>query len=114
MGTMVLLRHTLADGSGHFDWMLERGGALLTWRVDEMPGDGALRALRLADHRVAYLWYEGEISGGRGRVARVRAGEAEILEEAPERVCWRGRWEEGDWEKWEATRVDADWTLRRA
>lgn len=113
MAGMVLLRHTLADGSEHFDWMLERGGVLLTWRVREIPVVGEVAAERLADHRVAYLSYEGEVSGGRGRVVRVRAGEAEVLEETAERVRWRGRWEEGSWESWEGMRSGGMWVVTR-
>ena len=112
MAGMVLLRHTLADGSEHFDWMLERGGALLTWRVQEMPLVGEMRAERLADHRVAYLSYEGEVSGGRGRVVRVRAGEGEVLEEGQSRVRWRGRWAGGGWEEWVAVEREGAWVLR--
>jgi len=111
MAGMVLLRHTLADGSEHFDWMLERGGTLLTWRVQEIPVAGGIVAERLADHRVAYLSYEGEISGGRGRVERVRFGEAEVLEEGPTRVRWRGCWAGGAWEEWEARERDGLWVL---
>lgn len=74
----VLLRHDLPDGSHHFDWMLARDddGPLLTFRLDRdisrdtNPFEGDL----LADHRRAYLEYEGDISGNRGSVVRVTKG----------------------------------------
>lgn len=124
MARTVLLRHELPDGSFHFDWLLEPGGAcgvaaggtggaggsLITFRTMERPdrrGVSALRAQRLADHRAVYLDYEGPVAGGRGSVTRLAAGtcrvrvygadefEAEVLwPEVPEQR-WRGVWEDG-------------------
>ena len=55
----------------HWDFMLEQAGVLLTWRLLSEPAVGAeVRAERLADHRLAYLDYEGPVSGGRGSVVR--------------------------------------------
>jgi len=78
----VLLSHTLVDGSHHYDWMLEREGSmregegtLVAFRVQVMVHEsGAFDAERIEDHRREYLRYEGEISRGRGRVARVAQG----------------------------------------
>ncbi|HYF15852.1 MAG TPA: hypothetical protein VD971_12355 [Phycisphaerales bacterium] len=88
----MLLRHDEPGGGWHFDWMLERPGepwrGLLTFRTRERPdgGGATLHATRLGDHRRAYLEYEGEVSGGRGRVTRVAAGVVEALEERPDGV----------------------------
>ncbi len=103
MGRMVLLRHDLPDGSHHYDWMLERenGHALLTFRVGvriDEPARTRFEGVRLGDHRAAYLTYEGDVSGGRGRVTRVAAGTTEDLRDEPvagvvkARVCWGGAW----------------------
>jgi hypothetical protein len=96
LAIMVLLRHDLPDGSSHFDWLLERPGysSLLTFRVQERidrpgPGPGGFAATRLADHRLAYLTYEGPISDGRGSVTRVAAGSCEV-QEGPEGLRIRG------------------------
>lgn len=88
----VLLRHELPDGSWHYDWMLELppdtkghpgepedqdARRLMTFRLEsrpDEPGAWPLRGERLADHRVAYLTYEGEVSGGRGWVRRAARG----------------------------------------
>lgn len=85
MGRWVLLRHEMPDGSWHSDWMIERrgvdGGALVTFRVQERPDDASvcvLSAVRIGDHRREYLEYEGEVSGGRGRVTRVASGHGDI------------------------------------
>ncbi|GJQ28307.1 MAG: hypothetical protein HBSAPP03_01910 [Phycisphaerae bacterium] len=79
----VLLRHALPDGSSHYDWMLEVGAkaTLMTFRVGVRIDDPAVthfEAERLPDHRRAYLDYEGEVSGGRGCVARVAGGQAKV------------------------------------
>lgn len=76
-GRYVVLAHEGAPGGAHFDWMLEAGGVLATWRVPVAPADlppGGAPAERIGDHRLAYLWHEGAVSGGRGTVRRVEAG----------------------------------------
>lgn len=86
----ALLRHDLPDGTHHYDWLLARdwNGPLLTFRVgreislDCKPFEAEL----LGDHRRAYLEYEGEISGGRGRVVRVSTGLADIQTESDSEV----------------------------
>ncbi len=113
----VLLRHELPGGEWHYDWMIQRsdeaGAPLLTFRVFVRPDDAAVRefaAERLGDHRAVYLEYEGEVSGGRGRVDRVTAGAVESLRESADRVDVRlaGVGE------WRGVRVEgAGWEFRR-
>src|SRR4051812_12148220 len=96
MPRYVLLRHECppeADKPSHWDFMLERDGALLTWsllnlpdawtrKADERsPSTSETPATRLPDHRLAYLDYEGPISGGRGVVRRVAHGRYTLLSE---------------------------------
>jgi hypothetical protein len=71
----VVLHHT-GHGEPHFDLMIEAeaGGALMTWRLPTWPVDRPMPVERLADHRRAYLDYEGPVSRGRGEVRRVAAG----------------------------------------
>ena len=76
----VILHHQLDDGE-HWDFMLERGEVLLTWRLDREPIDRSalpLKATRIEDHRRVFLTYEGPISGRRGVVSRVDEGTALI------------------------------------
>lgn len=55
----------------HWDFMLEREGALKTWRLFNEPASGRkVRAEPIADHRIEYLDYEGPVSGNRGSVKR--------------------------------------------
>jgi hypothetical protein len=70
-------------GPPHFDLMIRRGGALVTWQLTLSPfearSDRALPARRLADHRLEYLTYQGPVSGGRGSVAIADKGICQIL-----------------------------------
>jgi hypothetical protein len=75
----------------HWDLMLERNGVLMTWRLPTLPAawqddqkqdaEVQLTAERIADHRLAYLDYEGPVSGNRGHVTRQDHGDYEVLEE---------------------------------
>ncbi len=86
MPRFVILRHELPPGhdrGSHFDLMLEVGGALRTWSLPELPAVGkVIPAEALSDHRLAYLGYEGPVSGNRGSVSRVEEGGYEVVEEA--------------------------------
>ena len=75
----------------HWDLMLEQPESLWTWRLDRPPEHGkSPKADRIADHRLAYLEYEGPVSGNRGRVSRWDFGTYEILSEKPLRVLLNG------------------------
>ncbi|MFQ5495686.1 MAG: DNA polymerase ligase N-terminal domain-containing protein [Phycisphaerae bacterium] len=78
----VILHHASSQGE-HWDLMLEHGDALVTWQLAREPVDATslpIRAVRIGDHRKAYLDYEGPISRGRGRVRQVDGGIAAIQE----------------------------------
>jgi len=85
MPRFVILRHETPAGfprESHFDLMLEHAGALRTWALERLPALGeVVSAERLCDHRLAYLDYEGEVSGERGAVSRVDAGDYECVQE---------------------------------
>lgn len=75
---VVLFHEFPADHkrNDHWDLMLQSGEKLDTWALSEMPGPGkSIPAVRIADHRTCYLDFEGQVSGDRGRVTRVRRGE---------------------------------------
>lgn len=60
----------------HWDLMLEADGVLQTWRLAQAPElRREIDAVALGDHRLAYLDYEGPVSGNRGAVQRWDAGE---------------------------------------
>ncbi len=90
MPRYVILRHSMPpDGarSSHYDLMLEGDGTLRTWALDSLPtGDAEIAAEALPDHRIAYLDYEGPVSGNRGRVERIERGTYRAVEEGGLRV----------------------------
>jgi hypothetical protein len=66
----VILRHDSPQGE-HFDFMLEAGDVLKTWALPRPPAIGMeMQCEALADHRLAYLDYEGSVSRQRGVVTR--------------------------------------------
>ncbi|MEM8865343.1 MAG: DNA polymerase ligase N-terminal domain-containing protein [Planctomycetota bacterium] len=86
----VLLRHECPEDyrdGPHWDLMLEHADALRTWSLLTLPAAWskdasaahAVEAKELPDHRVAYLTYEGEVSGGRGTVKQQAAGEYAVV-----------------------------------
>ena len=81
----VVLHHT-GYGEPHYDLMFETaaGSPLATWRSATWPTISNLTAL--ADHRSAYLDYEGPVSNNRGQVRRAVAGTHTILEHTPQRL----------------------------
>jgi hypothetical protein len=74
MPRFVILLHELpaaAERGTHWDLMLEQGDALRTWALPCEPSAGLVcQADGLPDHRLAYLTYQGPVSGDRGRVTR--------------------------------------------
>jgi DNA polymerase Ligase (LigD) len=89
MARYVILRHDPEQSSSavHWDFMIETGPALRTWALESEPSAGRnIPAAALPDHRLAYLDYEGPISGNRGNVTRCAAGSFEIIAETPARL----------------------------
>ena len=66
----------------HWDLMLEANSVLHTWRLAEAPApDRLIAATALGHHRIAYLDFEGPVSGNRGTVHRWDTG---VFEELPD------------------------------
>ena len=83
MPRFVILRHEPGPKSArglHWDLMLEQEKSLLTWALDCEPAVGIeIPALRLPDHRIAYLEHHGPVSGERGEVSRFDNGTFRLL-----------------------------------
>jgi hypothetical protein len=62
-------------------------------RVDELHAGQRLEAVRIADHRPAYLTYEGPVSGDRGTVRRLARGSVTRLDQRPDGWRMEVRWE---------------------
>ena len=73
----VVQEHKTPDGI-HWDLMLEQGGILLTFRLDTPPqqvGRGPVQAVKIFDHPLRFLSYEGPVQQGTGRVRIVDQGD---------------------------------------
>ncbi len=84
MPRYVILEHDWPEK--HWDFMLETGPVLLTWKLAAAPqASVSIPAEKSFDHRLMYLDYEGPISGGRGSVSRWDGGTFETLIEEEDR-----------------------------
>jgi hypothetical protein len=75
----VIQEHSTCGGPEgvHWDLMLEQDDILATFRLHEPPGQvlvHAVRAERIFDHPLRFLWYEGPVQNGTGRVRIVDRG----------------------------------------
>ena len=90
MPRFVILHHVMpvfAQRASHWDFMLKSQGVLRTWAMEELPtSQTVIGCQRLADHRLAYLQYEGPISRDRGTVSRWDQGEYLLELDTPERI----------------------------
>ncbi len=91
MPRYVILLHEMPPGGErptHWDLMLELGGSLRTWALAAEPAlETTCDAQQLADHRLAYLDYEGPVSGDRGSVTRWDAGRYHVESESDEELA---------------------------
>ncbi|MCU0848145.1 MAG: hypothetical protein MUD12_09685 [Spirochaetes bacterium] len=74
--------HLHITDPAHYDFMFEKDGVLVTWRVSmdglaKMLEGQTVTAERIKDHGIKYLEYEGPISCDRGRIELYDSGEYE-------------------------------------
>lgn len=91
MPRFVIQEHTKGNEK-HWDLMLQRTSddTLATWQVPTPPsqwGNEPVACIRISDHRLEYLRYEGSISGDRGHVRIVAVGTYQPIE--IERYKWQ-------------------------
>lgn len=79
---VVLLHHpgkSSRHDQVHLDWMFRQDNVLRTFATEVFDFDSLTETIEreatsLPDHRIAYLEYEGLVSGDRGEVQRVASG----------------------------------------
>ena len=80
----VILEHT-TNRQVHWDFMTEIVGVLETWRIDlppdKLPGS-ICEAVKIFDHPLKFLTYEGPVNQGAGMVKSVESGTYVSLEES--------------------------------
>ena len=77
--------------------MFEVDGALKTWATEPLESfqQGiSTKVEKLADHRVHYLDFEGDIGGGRGDVRQVIAGHYRAIETGTELFVAEITWQD--------------------
>ncbi len=73
----VIQEHTTPEGV-HWDFMLEQGDVLTTFRLEKEPMEclaDEVRAVKIFDHPLRFLTYEGPVQKGTGKVKIVDSGE---------------------------------------
>jgi len=119
MRRFVLHKHS-DYGPTHWDLMLETGDGLATWRVSvdllgELPDGERVDAIRIHDHRKAYLDYSGPVSGDRGRVDLQDSGSLSVLSESDDLWTFelRGSALGGKFELRRVSEESGAWILQR-
>ena len=91
MDQFVVLFHKMPNDShrnDHWDLMLKHDHVLWTWALDELPSQQVhCTGVRLPDHDLKYLQYEGPVSGDRGQVKRVISGQYHWLSTDLKNIC---------------------------
>jgi hypothetical protein len=111
-GRCAILLHTLADGSSHFDWLIESlldgepapslspdtdldARSLICFRSavrpDLLQPSQTIVVERLPDHRRLYLDHQGPVSGDRGTVRRIARGSITDVADDPDSPAIRLR-----------------------
>ncbi|MGA2093358.1 MAG: DNA polymerase ligase N-terminal domain-containing protein [Sedimentisphaerales bacterium] len=78
----VVQRHERQNEPTHWDLMLETGYFLETYRIGEPPeqwGSNPIEAVRIFDHPLKFLTYEGSVNKGKGSVKIADSGTYNVL-----------------------------------
>jgi hypothetical protein len=73
----------------HWDFMLQIGDSLQTYRLDKAPQEltqTPANAVKIFDHSLKFLTYQGPVNKGRGSVRIAEAGSYEIAHHAHDRL----------------------------
>ena len=84
----VIQEHRLGDDV-HWDLMLEGADVLLTWRLNIPPAQitaHSAEAVRISDHPLRFLTYQGPVQNGAGRVRIADTGTYHSANETADRI----------------------------
>jgi len=79
----VIQEHSTTTGV-HWDFMFESGNTLKTYRLDKSPEDipqCSANAVKIFDHSLKFLTYQGPVNKGQGNVCLVEAGTYKMLQD---------------------------------
>jgi len=78
----VVQKHTRQNRPVHWDWMFQAGNVLQTYRIEQQPGElptQGITAIRIVDHPLKFLTYQGTVNKGEGNVQIAEKGTYRIL-----------------------------------
>ena len=84
----VIQKHTTGRDV-HWDFMLESSGILQTYRLDKAPQQvihSPANAVKIFDHPLKFLTYQGLVNKGRGNVRIIESGTYKIVHQAHNRI----------------------------
>jgi hypothetical protein len=84
----VIQQHSI-DSDVHWDFMLESGNTLQTYRLDKAPSEAlhlAVNAAKIFDHPLRFLTYQGPVNKGRGNVRIAESGTYKIVHQASSQI----------------------------
>ena len=84
----VIQQHS-SGSDVHWDFMLESGEVLKTYRLDKAPQEltkTSAGAVKIFDHPLKFLTYEGPVNKGRGSVRIVDSGTYEIVRQVDDLI----------------------------
>ena len=92
----VVQKHHRESEPTHWDLMLERDGILETYRLAEPPEKWrkrAIEAVKIFDHPLKFLSYEGSVNEGKGRVEIADCGTYRLIkkDENQQQVSFSGK-----------------------
>jgi len=80
----VVQKHTRQNRPVHWDWMFQAGNVLQTYRIEQPPAElptQGISAIRIVDHPLRFLTYQGTVNKGEGNVQIAEKGTYRILSE---------------------------------
>jgi len=84
----VIQKHTQGENV-HWDFMLQSGESLQTYRLDKAPEEVLHRtagAVKIFNHPLKFLTYQGPVKKGKGSVRIIEAGTYQIIHQKHDRI----------------------------
>jgi bifunctional non-homologous end joining protein LigD len=84
-----VIQEHLSGSDVHWDFMLESGGILQTYRLDKALSEAlhlAVNATKIFDHPLKFLTYQGPVNKGQGSVRIIETGTYRIVHQAHDRI----------------------------
>lgn len=85
----VIQRHERQNEPTHWDLMLESGDILETYRAGVPPeqwGKGPIEVVKIFDHPLKFLTYQGSVNKGKGSVSIADYGNYRVIKRLEDRL----------------------------